>query len=238
MSPDESGDSLFRSLDVLARSLHVEDAGLEPALQAIVTAAVDTVSAAQYAGVIVISQGKLVPQAVSGRPALVLDQLQQKLGDGPCIQAAQRQALICIDDMHGEDRWPEFAAGAVAAGVHSMLCVPLWVHQRCLGTLSLFAGHAKAFARRDERITGLFATLAAIALAEAQRTDQLRAALDNRDLIGQAKGILMERYRITGEVAFGYLSRASQNVNLKLAEVARHLAETGELADAPRQPDR
>ena len=75
----------------------------------------------------------------------------------------------------------------------------------------------------------LFATLAAIALAEAQRTDQLHTALDNRDVIGQAKGILMERHRITADVAFGYLSQASQSVNSKLAAVARHLVETGEL---------
>jgi GAF domain-containing protein len=115
-----------------------------------------------------------------------------------------------------------------------MLCVPLQVHERCLGTLSLYSERVTAFTGHDEQITTLFATLAAIALAEAQRTDQLHTALGNRDVIGQAKGILMERHRITAEAAFGYLSQASQNVNMKLTTVARHLVETGELLGAPR----
>jgi AmiR/NasT family two-component response regulator len=83
----------------------------------------------------------------------------------------------------------------------------------------------------------LFATLAAIALAEAQRTDQLHTALRNRDIIGQAKGILVERHRITADEAFALLSQASQDVNMKLTAVARNLAETGELLSAPR-PER
>ena len=111
-----------------------------------------------------------------------------------------------------------------------MLCVPLRVHERCLGTLSLYSASVTPFTGHDEQITMLFATLAAIALAEAQRTDQLHTALGNRDLIGQAKGILMQRHRMTP--AFGYLSQASQDVNMKLTAVAQHLVETGELLGA------
>ncbi|HVT66334.1 MAG TPA: GAF and ANTAR domain-containing protein [Trebonia sp.] len=236
-SPDGGGDEIFRSLAILARALHVKDAQLQPALQAIVSAAVGTVSAAQHAGVILVVRGELVPQAATGRPALLLDQLQQKLSDGPCIDAAVRQAVVRIDDMSRETRWPRFAAEAVSTSVRSMLCLPLWVHERCLGTLSLYSDRAGVFTGHDEQVTALFATLAAIALAEAQRTDQLHAALASRDVIGQAKGILMERQKITGEAAFGCLSRASQNLNLKLSAVARHLVTTGELPGTPR-PER
>ena len=171
------------------------------------------------------------------RSILTLDQLQQKLNDGPCIDAAEQQALIHIPDTHRESRWPEFAAEAENLGVCSMLCVPLQVHEQCLGTLSLYSERVTAFTSHDEQVTTLFATLAAIALAEAQRTDQLHAALANRDVIGQAKGILMERNRITADAAFGYLARASQDVNMKLAAVARHLVETGELLSVAR-PER
>lgn len=232
--PDGSTDQVFRSVDILARALHVKNAELEPALQAIVSTAVGTLGSAQYAGLIIVIRGELVPQATTGLPPQLLDQLQQKLKDGPCISAAEQQALIRIEDMHREDRWPDFAAEAENLGVCSMLCVPLQVHERCLGTLSLYSERVTAFTGHDERITTLFATLAAIALAEAQRTDQLHTALGNRDVIGQAKGILMERHRITAEAAFGYLSQASQNVNMKLTTVARHLIETGELFGAPR----
>ena len=231
---DRSSDQIFRSLDIMARALHVKNAELEPALQAIVSTAAGTLASAQYAGLITVSRGELVPQAVTGRPPQLLDQLQQKLKDGPCISAAEQQALIRIEDMHREDRWPDFAVEAENLGVCSMLCVPLQVHERCLGTLSLYSERVTAFTGHDERITTLFATLAAIALAEAQRTDQLHTALGNRDVIGQAKGILMERHRMTPEAAFGYLSQASQNVNMKLTTVARHLVETGELFGAPR----
>lgn len=106
-----------------------------------------------------------------------------------------------------------------------------------LGTLSLYSEYVSAFTGYEERVTALFATLAAIALAEAQRTDQLHTALGNRDIIGQAKGILMERHRVTADAAFASLSRASQNVNMKLTSVARHLVETGELLGTPG-PDR
>jgi GAF domain-containing protein len=231
---DEGSDRIFQTLDILARALHVKNAELEPTLQAIVSAAVGTLNSAQYAGLIIISHGQLVPQATTGRPPQLLDQLQQKLNDGPCIDAAVQQALVRIDDMHRESRWPDFAAAAESLGVFSMICIPLQVHEQCLGTLSLYSDHVTAFTGHDERVTTLFATLAAIALAEAQRTDQLRTALGNRDVIGQAKGILMERQRVTADAAFGYLSRASQDVNMKLTAVARHLVETGELLSAPR----
>jgi AmiR/NasT family two-component response regulator len=72
------------------------------------------------------------------------------------------------------------------------------------------------------------------ALADPLQTDRLHTALANRDIIGQAKGILMERHRITSNTAFSYLSKASQDVNMKLTSVARHLVETGELLGALR----
>jgi GAF domain-containing protein len=222
---DGLSDQSVRSLDILARALHVKNAELEPALRAIVSAAVGTLSSAQHAGLIIVARGELVPQATTGRPPQLLDELQQKLKDGPCLHAAVQQALIRIDDMSGERRWPEFAAEAENLGVASMLCVPLRVHERSLGTLSLYAERVTAFTGHDERITTLFATLAAIALAEAQRTDQLQTALGNRDVIGQAKA------------AFNQLSQASQGVNMKLTAVARHLVETGELFGAPH-PER
>ena len=231
---DGSSDRVFQSLDILARALHVKNAELEPALQAIVSTAVTTLSSAQHAGLITVSRGMLIPQATTSRPPQLLDQLQQKLNDGPCIDAALQQTLIRIEDMHRESRWPDFAAEAESLGVWSMLCVPLRVHEQCLGTLSLYSERVTPFTGHDERVTTLFATLAAIALAEAQRTDQLHAALANRDVIGQAKGILMERHRITAEAAFRRLSLASQNVNMKLTAVAKHLVETGELVGASR----
>ena len=220
------------TVEVLARALHVRDAQLQPTLDAIVSAAASALNAGRDAGLILLERGKLVPRAATGRAPLYLD-LQQQAGEGPCIQAARRQMVIRIDDTCSDTRWPGFMAQAREHGVLSQLCIPLWVDERGLGALSLYAGDPSAFSDLDERITTMFATLAALALADALRAEQMRAAVVNRDLIGQAKGILMERHRITADAAFALLAQASQHKNVKLTEVATHLVETGELTGSP-----
>ncbi len=116
-----------------------------------------------------------------------------------------------------------------------MLCAPLWINERTLGTLSLYAPQSAAFSDHDKRIIELFATLAALALAEAQRTEHLRTALLNRDVIGQAKGIIMARYNIDADAAFATLKRLSQDQNKKLHEIARQVTEDREVPDTTEQ---
>ena len=113
-----------------------------------------------------------------------------------------------------------------------MLCVPLWVDQVRVGSLSLYGTKRASFTKHHEGLADLFATHAALALAEAQRTEQLTVAMTNRDVIGMAKGILLERHRLSAENAFEMLSLSSQRVNRKLVEVARELVSTGELPTA------
>ena len=225
----------FVAVGTLARSLHVEDARLEPTLKAITAHAAAAHPAAQDAGLILLIGGKLIPQATTGRAPQLLDMKQQETGRGPCIEAAREQTLLCVNDLQRDPRWPDFSAEARACGVNSMLCAPLWVNERTLGTLSLYAAQSAAFGEHDKRIIELFATLAALALAEAQRTDHLRAALINRDVIGQAKGILMARFDIDADAAFRTLKRVSQDQNKKLHEIARQVAETRELPDTTEQ---
>jgi GAF domain-containing protein len=217
------------SLEILARALHVKNADLQPTLEAIASTAVAMLSPARYAGLTVVSRGELIPRATTGEPPLLLDQLQQKLGDGPCINAAKHQRIFRIEDTREDLRWPQFNAAAAQLNVRSMLCVPLWIDERGLGALSLYADEAAAFNDLHERVTILLATFAALALAEAQHADQMHDALGNRDVIGQAKGVLMERHGITADAAFSVLSRISQAENLKVAEIARRFVETGRL---------
>jgi GAF domain-containing protein len=219
----------FVAIGTLARALHVENARLQPTLDAITAHAAAAHPAAKDAGLILLIGGKLIPQATTGRAPQILDIKQQETGHGPCIEAAREQTLICMNDLRRDPRWPEFSAEAQACGVSSMLCAPLWISERTLGALTLYAAQPAAFSAHDERIIELFATLAALALAEAQRTDHLRAALVNRDVIGQAKGIIMERYKLNPDAAFSTLTRISQDRNIKLHEVARQLIETGQL---------
>jgi GAF domain-containing protein len=221
------------TIEVLARMLHVPDAQLQPTLDAIVSAAASALNADRDAGLTLLERGKLVPQAVTGRAPLYLDLHQQQTGEGPCIEAARQQIVIRIDDTRSDPRWPGYMAEARQNGVLSQLCIPLWADERGLGTLSLYAADPSAFTDLDVRITAMFATLAALTLADALRAEQMRAAVVSRDLIGQAKGILMERHRITADAAFAMLAAASQHQNVKLTEVAAYLVETGELTCWP-----
>ena len=224
-----------RSLDILARALQVKNDELQPTLQAIASTAVRMLSPALYAGLTIFSGGELTPWASTGEAPLLLDRLQQELGDGPCISAARHQSIFRIEDTGRDECWPEFSAEAARLNVRSMLCVPLWIDKRSLGALSLYADQVTAFTDLHEPVTILLARFAALALAEAQRAGQLHDALGNRDVIGQAKGILMERHSITADTAFGVLSRVSQAENMKLAEIARHIAATGKLPSVSSQ---
>jgi GAF domain-containing protein len=224
-----SGDDTLEQLGRAARALRTDGSSADEALTAIVVQASETVPPATWSGLIELEHDRLVPRVTYGEPPRVLDEWQQRAGAGPCFDAARQQAVVIIDDTGTDARWPEFGSLAGQQGVCSMLCVPLWVDRRRLGTLSLYAKAAYAFGEPDRRIAALYATLAALALADGQRVANLTVALESRDLIGQAKGILMERLRITPEAAFNLLSQVSQNANEKLSAVAERLVSTGQL---------
>ncbi len=226
------GDSAFDALEVLSRALHLREAHLEDTLNAVLESATSVIRSAGHAGLNLYAKGRFTPQATVGSAPPPLDDLQQRTGEGPCIESSRSQITIDIDDMQSDSRWPKFAAAAVTEGVHSMLCLPLWVTNETLGSLSLYGTAPHAFRAADRRLAELFATHAALALASAQRTDQLRRAMASRDAIGQAKGILMERHRVTADQAFLLLKEQSQRVNRKLVDVAETVATTGVLPEA------
>lgn len=237
-SSETMADTLLETvtaIEILARALHLEDSRLQPTLDVIAANAAAAHPAAQDAGIILFRRGELVPQATTGQAPQVLDIRQQETGDGPCLEAASKQIRIQVSDTSNETRWPQFCVTAQELGVRSLLCVPLWINDRSLGALTLYSPKTAAFTTGDTQLINLFATLAALALNEAQRIDQLREAITSRDVIGQAKGILMERRRMSADAAFATLSRTSQAANVKLSEVAQHLAETGELLGTQEQ---
>jgi hypothetical protein len=108
-----------------------------------------------------------------------------------------------------------------------MLCFQLFVHRDTVGALDLLAHAKSAFTDESEHVGLLLASHAAIAAADAQHLENVSSALVNRDIIGQAKGILMERFKITSEQAFAVLAKVSQDSNRKVSAVAEDLAATG-----------
>jgi GAF domain-containing protein len=115
--------------------------------------------------------------------------------------------------------------------------VQLFVEGDNLGALNFYAGRPGRFDDYDESVAMLLAAHAAIAIQGHKVEAGLRTAPSSRDVIGQAKGILMERYKLTDRQAFTMLVTASQHTNRKLRDVAEELTATGELTTPSREPD-
>jgi GAF domain-containing protein len=165
-----------------------------------------------------------------------VDEAQERLQEGPCLDAIWEHRTVRIDDMGQEDRWPAFAAEAAALGIGSCLSLQLFVDGDHLGALNLYASRPHAFGEESEHVGLIFVAHAAVALSGAQQEEHLQRAVSSRDMIGQAKGILMERYRLTGDQAFRLLVGASSRTNRRLLDIAEELSATGDLPD--RRPRR
>jgi GAF domain-containing protein len=160
---------------------------------------------------------------------LRVDAAQEETGQGPCLDAVFEQQTVRVSDLRRERRWPLFTARAADAGAGSMLSFQLYVEGDNLGALNLYAYEPDAFTDESEHVGLLFAAHAAVAFAGAQKQDHLLRAMTTRGIIGQAMGILMERYHLTGDRAFQLLVRVSQHNNRKLPDIAEELIRTGEL---------
>ncbi|OZC74458.1 antitermination regulator [Rhodococcus sp. 06-418-1B] len=212
---------LSQRLAAVARELRREHGDPDRTLAAITESAVMNVPAAEAASITTVLRGKFVHSAaLTGDLAGQCDAIQQQIGEGPCLESAVEQRTIRIDDMDSDRRWPRFAAAASALGVRSMICFQLYVEGYNFGALNLHSTRHDAFGEDAESIGSLFAAHAAIAFSSAKEEQQIRAALTSRDIIGQAKGMLMERYKLGAQEAFALLSRLSQETNTRLAELA------------------
>ena len=218
----------WSTVEQLVRTLRVPPADAANLVSQIVGEAVRMVPAARDAGLIVTDPDRSLNTVfASGSVPRVLDDLQIRLGTGPCLTAARKQIVVRMHDISADTRWPEFCRAAQQCAVGSMLCVPLFVDDQMLGTLSFYGAEPGAFRNGAEPAARVLATLAAVALADSFHRERIERALGNRDLIGQAKGIIMCRYGVHADEAFEVLRRRSQHTNCKLLAVAEQVVETG-----------
>lgn len=213
---------LAEILSGVARTMQAES-DVETTVNAIVNAAVKHLPGTEHAGVSLPKRGKLHAMASTSDFVTKIDHLQEQTGQGPCVDAIKEHHTYRTGDLRSETRWPAFASAAADAGVFSMLSFRLFVTDTTLGALNLYSSKKDAFDQQTVEEGRLFASHAAVALVGAQTEAQLHQALKNRDAIGMAKGILMERHNIDEAPAFTLLVEASQNANLKLHEVAAWL---------------
>ena len=220
---------LASRLSDLARELQHED-DADAMLAGIVHAALELIPHAADASIsLVLGRRKIISRAASSDLPRQVDALQSETGQGPCLDASYEDRIVSVADLSTEPRWPDFSRPAFSLGARSMLSFQLFIEGDQLGALNLFGKDVNVFDAESERIGALVAAHAAVALAGSKQVSQLAQALDTRDLIGQAKGILMERFKITAQQAFLLLSRASSEMNIKLHDVAEQLTVSGEM---------
>jgi hypothetical protein len=237
--PQAYGPTLVASFAELARQLlgSQDVAGVIPQVLKFTTGAV---AGCDWASVTLWRYGQVVDVVSTDAVAAELDDIQFGTGIGPAAEALQSENPVYVPDLADSPRWPVLAATAAQLGVASCLSHGLFVHQPAqwspLGTFSLYSATPAAFSDEDQEFGSILAAYLAVAVAMAHRREEvdhreaaLHRGLSTRDVIGQAKGILMERQRLSAGDAFDLLRRASQRLNRKLVDVAEHLTETGEL---------
>jgi GAF domain-containing protein len=178
------------------------------------------------------SGGRFPRTAGTTGVALELDALQHRVGQGPVVDALLG-SIVSSHDLGGEQRWPLVVPEAVGHGVRSLLCLPLDTGRQVLGVLSVYCATPTDGGRLDRGLLDAVATHAALAVQQVQQVVQLTAALVNRDVVGQAKGMLMERYGLSADAAFGLLVRAAQDTHRAVRDVATRLTLTGEAPEPP-----
>jgi GAF domain-containing protein len=222
-------EGLAEGLAALARDLQHEQ-GSPATLTRVVASAIDMIPGAEAGSISVVSGRRTVTSwAASDDLPLVVDALQSETGEGPCLQAIWEHETVSVPDMAGETRWPDFARRAAEAGAASMLSFQLFVEDDTLGAMNLYARRPHAFDADSEHVGYLFAAHAAIAFSAVRQGENLQVALESRNVIGQAQGILMERQQLSADQAFGLLTAASQRRNVKLRVVADDLIRTRRL---------
>jgi GAF domain-containing protein len=189
---------------------------------------------AEHAGITLIGPDGRGLHSVGQTDELIgeFDELQHELGEGPCVDAAVAGGTVWSADLGNDRRWPRWGPAATDAGLHSLLSMELRARGHRIGALNLYGDRFKQFDEEDAVLARMFAHHAASALAVIRNEEELREALDTRFEIGQAQGILMERFDIDTSQAFNLLRRYSQDHNIKLIDLSRHLIARRELPSA------
>ncbi|BBY60288.1 GAF and ANTAR domain-containing protein [Mycolicibacterium sarraceniae] len=185
---------------------------------------------ADYVNVTVTSGQYGIDTPASTHPwAERIDAIQRRHREGPCVSSSRQPHPVHVEDLTLETRWPRFRAEALdSTPVRSIMGFPLFVNGESMGTLNVFAERPHAFGERTRQLGSLFADHVALVCEAARRESQFQEALASRDIIGQAKGMIMERYSMDADQAFEMLRQLSRNANVPLAEVAAKIIEAAQ----------
>lgn len=199
---------------------------LDHTLSRITAAAVEALPDVDYASITILHEGdRLETVAPTHELLWGVDAAQYELHEGPCYEAAAETVHVASPDLAHDPRFPRYAVTAVAAGILAQAAVRLFDAPKSRGALNLYSQQLGSF--EDLGAIGeLFRHQAAMAIDYAREIHNLQEAVRTRGTIGTAVGIVMERYHLTDERAFAFLTRVSQDGNIKLRDVAQRLIAT------------
>jgi transcriptional regulator with GAF, ATPase, and Fis domain len=219
--------ALRRTMEDLPRTF-LRPVPIDDLLNGVTRAAVDLIDGADCADVLLVSESNDFRSLAATRQlAIDVDDIQEQFHEGPCLDAADGDALVRCDDLQDDLRWPRFAKGAVAVGVHAILSFQLYTHDHRKGALNLLGLKSSVFTVKDQAVGAMLAAHAATAIIAHDRERQFQSALASRDAIGQAKGMIMERFAVDATRAFELLKKLSQDTNTPVVDIAAGLIARG-----------
>jgi GAF domain-containing protein len=225
------------ALELLGR-LSLRELSMDRLLQTVAGLTKTVMPGNPEASVLLLVKDRPTTVVSTGDLATDLDERQYERGHGPCLHAARTGEVTEIHDTRADDRWPDYTPRAVEHGNLSSLSIPLAIdrEQQVTGALNIYARRPDAFDEDSRSVATRFGPYAAVAAGNLyayqsarDMADNLQTALESRAVIDQAKGILMERHRLTADQAFQWLAQASMHSNRKLRDIADALVHTGEL---------
>jgi GAF domain-containing protein len=206
---------------------------LDAILELVGSLTLRTLEPADGVSVTVVRGGRYESAIYSNELTRRVDSWQYAYSEGPCLEAMEEQRIIYARDLCADARWSGFGKMAALEGVRAVLALPLLPLGDPIGALSIYAASPEPFSESDVDTARMFAQQAAIVIANSvaystaiMKNGHLNAALESRELIGQAKGILMEREGCSAERAFDILREVSQHANRKLREVAQDVVDS------------
>jgi transcriptional regulator with GAF, ATPase, and Fis domain len=225
--------------DRLAAMAHdlLEQDSLQATVDRIAAHTVDLVDGCDAAGILTLRRGQVRTLAATADVVRASDRIQGELGEGPCFNAVtDDQPVQHIPDLTASaNSWPRYAPQVGALGIGSALGFRLFTRQGTLGALNLYSFRPRAFTEASEHLGWLLASHAAVAFAYARTEEQLTTALQTRHEIGTATGIVMERFHLSDDqAAFDVLKKTSQDLNIKLRDVARTILNDETIPRPPR----
>jgi GAF domain-containing protein len=210
----------------LVQQLHGRpDTDSDTVIAELVEHAAVEVPGAEYAGATITRSAKYIdtPAATHKWPIL-LDEIQQRRREGPCLSAAWEDKTVHVANLETDDRFPLYRRDTLEqTPIRSIMAFQMFITGETMGALNVYARQPHAFDKASRDIGLIFAAHSSVAWHAARRDEQFKRALASRDTIGQAKGMIMERYGVGAVQAFEVLRKLSQDSNVPLVQVAADL---------------